>query len=136
MRIFHIFCINLKNQSNKTMKINMGISSIAGILITLGAILLVLSTIPMENKLTGDKLTVKFIIGQKVIDMKNAHYFPVPEDATQHIIRIGGTSIGKKHSGNFMNTRSKTKYKFYLTGKGEKTYFEIGKEKYLVDGIK
>ena len=118
------------------MKINMGISSIAGILITLGAILLVLSTIPMENKVTGDKLTVKFIIGHKVIDMKDAHYFPVPEDATQHIIRIGGTSIGKKHSGNFMNTRSKTKYKFYLTGKGEKTYFEIGKEKYLVDGMK
>jgi hypothetical protein len=34
-----------------------------------------------------------------------------------------------------MNTRSRTRYKFYLTGKGEKTYFEIGKEKYLVDGI-
>ena len=72
----------------------MGISTIAGILITIGAILLILGTIPVEN------------------------------------------IFGKKHSGNFMNTRTRAKYKFYLTGKGEKTYFEIGKDKYLVDGLK
>jgi len=114
----------------------MGISTIAGILITIGAILLILGTIPVENKLERDTLTVRFIIGKKVIDMKDAHYFPVPEDATNHIIRVGGTSIGKKHSGNFMNTRTRAKYKFYLTGKGEKTYFEIGKDKYLIDGLK
>lgn len=113
----------------------MGISTIAGILIVAGAVLLALSTIPMENRMEGDALTVRFIIGKKVIDMKDAHYFPVPEDALNHIIRVGGTSLGKKHSGNFMNTRSRTRYKFYLTGKGEKTYFEIGKEKYLVDGL-
>jgi hypothetical protein len=34
-----------------------------------------------------------------------------------------------------MNTKTRTKYKFYLTGKGERTYFEIGSEKYLVDGV-
>ena len=83
----------------------MGISTIAGILITIGAILLILGTIPVENKLEGDTLTVRFI-------------------------------FGKKHSGNFMNTRTRAKYMFYLTGKGEKTYFEIGKDKYLVDGLK
>lgn len=124
------------SQINYAMNRIMGISAIAGFLIIAGSILLVLSTIPMENRLEGDTLTVRFIIGKKVIDIKDAHYLPVPEDALHHIIRVGGTSIGKKHSGNFMNTQSKTRYKFFLTGEGEKTYFEIGKEKYLVDGLK
>jgi len=34
-----------------------------------------------------------------------------------------------------MNTRTKTKYLFYLTGKGEKVYFTAGGKRYLVDGI-
>ena len=34
-----------------------------------------------------------------------------------------------------MNTKTKTKFKFYLTGKGERHYFEIGDKKYLVDDI-
>ena len=113
----------------------MSISLVSGILITLGAVLLVLSTIPVENKLEGDTLTVKFILGKKVIDMTGAKFYPVPVETSQHIIRVGGTSIGNKHSGNFMNVKTRTKYHFYLTGKGEKVYFEIGDKKYLVDGI-
>ena len=117
------------------MKRNMGISTLAAILITAGVILLIFGTVPMENRLEDNKLTVKCMIGKKVIDMTDAHYYPVPEETANNIIRIGGTSIGKKHYGNFMNTRTKTKYLFYLTGKGEKVYFEIGDKKYLVDGI-
>lgn len=117
------------------MKKIMGISTLAAILITVGVVLLVLNTLPMENRLEGNELTVKCIIGKKVIDMTDAHYFTVPEETAHNIIRIGGTSIGKKHYSNFMNTRTKTKYLFYLTGKGEKVYFEIGDKKYLVDGI-
>ena len=60
---------------------------------------------------------------------------PVPEEARHNIIRIGGTSVGRIKSGRFMNTKTKARYTFYLTGKGKETYFEIGKEKYLVDGI-
>ena len=48
----------------------MWISTIAGVLIVLGTILLVLSTLPTGNELEGDKLTVHFVIGKKVIDMK------------------------------------------------------------------
>lgn len=114
----------------------MGISTIAGVLITIGVVLLVLGTVPMKNNLEDNTLTIKFIIGKKVIDMTDAKFYPVPEDATHNIIRVGGTSLGKKHSGNFMNTRTKTKYLFYLTGKGEKVYFEIGDKKYLVDDIR
>lgn len=117
------------------MKRIMGISTLAAILITAGVILLVFATVPMENRLEDNKLTVKCLIGKKVIDMTGARYFPVPEETAHNIIRIGGTSIGKKHYGNFMNTRTKTKYLFYLTGNGEKVYFEIGDKKYLVDGI-
>ena len=43
--------------------------------------------------------------------------------------------IGKKKSGHFKNTKTKNKYIFYLTGNGERVYFEIGDKKYLVDNI-
>ena len=78
---------------------------------------------------------MKFIIGKDVIDLTNAKFLPVPEDVNHNIIRVGGTSIGKIRSGNFKNTKTGTKYKFFLTGKGEKVYFEIGDKKYLVDGL-
>ena len=120
--------------SIKTKKI-MLTSTLAAILITIGAVLLVLGTLPMENKVEGKNLVVKFVIGKKVIDVSDAVVMPVPDEVNHNIIRVGGTSIGKKHSGNFMNTKTKTKYKFYLTGKGERTYFEIGSDKYLIDGI-
>ena len=109
----------------------MSISILAGILITAGAILLVLGTIPMKNSIDGNTLTVKYIIGKEKIDISNAHFYPVPDAVNHNIIRIGGTSLGKKHSG----TRTRTRYKFYLTGEGERKYFEIGDKKYLVDGI-
>ena len=110
-------------------------STLAAILITVGAVLLVLGTLPMENKDEGKNLVVKFVIGKKVIDISDAVVMPVPDEVNHNIIRVGGTSLGKKHSGNFMNTKTKTKYKFYLTGKGERTYFEIGSDKYLIDGV-
>lgn len=110
-------------------------STLAAVLITVGVILLVLGTLPMENKVEGKNLVVKFVIGKKIIDISDAVVMPVPDEVNHNIIRIGGTSVGKKHSGNFMNTKTKTKYKFYLTGKGERTYFEIGSDKYLIDGI-
>jgi hypothetical protein len=113
----------------------MGLSFIGGVFVTLGAVLLGLGSVPMENTLEGNTLTVKFIIRKKSIDMADAKFHPVPPEATQHLIRVGGTSIGNKRSGNFKNTRTGTKYVFYLTGKGEKTYFEIGDKKYLVDDI-
>ena len=117
------------------MKRIMTITILASILIIGGTILLILGTIPVKNTLEGNTLTVHFIIGKETIDMTNAHFMPIPEEVKHNIIRVGGTSIGKKHSGNFMNTKTRTKYKFYLTGKGERTYFEIGNDKYLVDGI-
>ena len=110
-------------------------SVLGAVLIIAGTALLVLGSLPMENKIEGKNLIVKYVIGRKVIDISDAVVKPVPEDATQHIIRVCGTSVGKKHSGNFMNRKTRTKYKFYLTGKGEKTYFEIGDTKYLVDGV-
>ena len=110
-------------------------STIATTLIVLGCVLLLLGTLPVKNTYDGKTLTVKFVIGKDVIDMQDAKFMPVPEEATHNIIRVGGTSIGKIHSGNFRNTKTGTKYKFYLTGKGEKVYFEIGDKKYLVDDI-
>lgn len=113
----------------------MWITALATALIIAGVTLLILGSLPMQNTVEGKDLIVKFVIGKKVIDISDAVVKPIPEDATHHIIRVGGTSAGKKHSGNFMNTKTKTKYQFYLTGKGERTYFEIGDKKYLVDGV-
>ena len=113
----------------------MWITTLSTTLIVLGCGLLILGTLPVHNEIKDDKLIVKFIIGKEVINLKDAKFMPVPEEATHHIIRVCGTSVGKKHSGNFKNTKTGTKYKFYLTGKGEKVYFEIGDKKYLVDEI-
>ena len=111
------------------------ISIIGTVLILVGATLLVLGTYPVENKLEGKNLVVKYVIGQKVIDVSEAVLMPVPDEVNHNIIRLCGTSVGKKRSGHFMNIKTKTKYMFYLTGVGERTYFEIGKTKYLVDGV-
>ena len=113
----------------------MGVSVIAAVLMVVGAVLLVLGTLPMENKLENNTLTVKFVVGQKQMDVTGAAFLPVPEDALHNIIRSNGTSVGKKHSGHFKNIKTKSKFIFYLTGHGEKVYFELDGKKYLVDGI-
>ena len=118
----------------KTQKI-MLVSVIAPLLIVAGVVLLVLGSLPVENSIEGNNLVVKFVIGKKTIDISDAVVMPIPEEVNHNIIRVGGTSVGKKHSGNYMNVKTKTKYRFYLTGKGERTYFEIGDDKYLVDDI-
>lgn len=111
------------------------VSVIAPLLIVAGVVLLVLGSLPVENSIEGNNLVVKFVIGKKTIDISDAVVMPIPEEVNHNIIRVGGTSVGKKHSGNYMNVKTKTKYRFYLTGKGERTYFEIGNDKYLVDDI-
>ena len=103
-------------------------------LIIIATALIVVGTIPMENKLENNTLTIKYILGKDTIDMTHAKFLPLPE-GINHLIRIGGTSIGKKRSGNFKNMKTGTKYKLYITGKGEKQYFEIGDKKYIVDDI-
>ena len=113
----------------------MTITLLATILIIGGTVLLILGTVPVKNTLEGNTLTIHFILGKETIDMTDARFMPIPDEVSHNIIRIGGTSIGRIQSGNFMNTKTKTKYKFYLTGKGEKRYFEIGDKKYLVDDI-
>ena len=110
-------------------------SFLATILIIASTILLVLGSIPVQNSLIDNTLTVNFIIGKKVIDVTDAKFLPVPDDVDKNLIRTNGTSVGKKKSGHFKNTKTKNKYIFYLTGNGERVYFEIGDKKYLVDNV-
>jgi hypothetical protein len=60
---------------------------------------------------------------------------PVPDDVDRNLIRTNGTSVGKKKSGHFKNIKTKNKYLLYLTGNGERVYFEIGDKKYLIDNV-
>ena len=110
-------------------------SFLATAIILIGVTLLILGTIPTKNSLEGNTLTVHFLIGRKVIDMTDARFLPVPDDVDHNLIRTNGTSVGKKKSGHFKNTKTKNNYIFYLTVNGEKVYFEIGDKKYLVDNI-
>ena len=110
-------------------------SFLATILIIASTILLVLGSIPVQNSLIDNTLTVNFIIGKKVIDVTDAKFLPVPDDVDKNLIRTNGTSVGKKKSGHFKNTKTKNNYIFYLTGNGERVYFEIGDKKYLVDNV-
>ena len=110
-------------------------SVLASILIVMGVNLLVLGSIPIKNTIENNTLIVNFIIGKKVIDVTDAKFLPVPDDVNKNLIRTNGTSVGKKKSGHFKNTKTKNKYIFYLTGNGERVYFEIGDKKYLVDNV-
>ena len=110
-------------------------SILAPILIVMGVTLLVLGSIPIKNTIEDNTLTVNFIIGKKVIDVSGAKFLPVPDDVDKNLIRTNGTSVGKKKSGHFKNTKTMNKYIFYLTGNGERVYFEIGDKKYLVDNV-
>ena len=110
-------------------------SVLASILIVMGVNLLVLGSIPVKNTIENNTLIVNFIIGKKVIDVTDAKFLPVPNDVDKNLIRTNGTSVGKKKSGHFKNTKTKNKYIFYLTGNGERVYFEIGDKKYLIDGV-
>ena len=110
-------------------------SILAPILIVMGVTLLVLGSIPIKNIIEDNTLIVSFVIGKKVIDVTDAKFLPVPDDVDKNLIRTNGTSVGKKKSGHFKNTKTKNKYIFYLTGKGERVYFEIGDKKYLIDNV-
>ena len=110
-------------------------SVLASILIVMGVNLLVLGSIPVKNTIENNTLIVSFVIGKKVIDVTDAKFLPVPDDVDKNLIRTNGTSVGKKKSGHFKNTKTKNKYIFYLTGNGERVYFEIGDKKYLVDNV-
>ena len=120
------------NQKEKRI---MWASVLASILIVMGVSLLVLGSIPVKNTIENNTLIVNFIIGKKVIDVTDAKFLPVPDDVDKNLIRTNGTSVGKKKSGHFKNTKTKNKYIFYLTGNGERVYFEIGDKKYLVDNV-
>ena len=110
-------------------------SILAPILIVMGVTLLVLGSIPIKNSIEDNTLIVHYVIGKKVIDITDARFLPVPDDVDSNLIRTNGTSIGKKKSGHFKNTKTKNRYIFYLTGNGERVYFEIADKKYLIDNV-
>ena len=120
---------------NKKEKTIMWTSILAPILIVIGVTLLILGSLPMKNTIEDNTLTVNFVIGKKLIDVTDAKFLPVPDDVDKNLIRTNGTSVGKIKSGHFKNTKTKNKYIFYLTGKGERVYFEIGDKKYLIDNM-
>ena len=120
------------NQKEKRI---MWTSILAPILIVIGVTLLVLGSLPIKNAFEDNSLTVYFVIGKKVIDVTEANFLPVPDDVDKNLIRTNGTSVGQKKSGHFKNIKTKNKYIFYLTGYGERVYFEIGDKKYLIDNV-
>ena len=104
------------------------------LVIVVGALGLVLWTIPMRNELKDGSVRVHFAMGNKLdIDMTDAEISPVPEEATRNLIRTNGTSLGNKHSGHYRNTKTGDRFLFYIFGNGQKIYFEKDSLKYVVD---
>ncbi len=102
--------------------------------IFLGVALLILKTLPVRNEIQDNCIIVHFALGNSLsIDTSGAEFSPVPDNAREHIIRTNGTSIGKIHSGHFKNVRTGDRFLFYITGKGEKVYFESNGKNYVVD---
>jgi len=94
----------------------------------------ILKTLPVSNVIEGNELVTTFAFhNQKVTDIEGVTFLPVPDEATHNLIRTNGTSLGKKHSGHFKNTKTGTHFIFYVTGKGEKTMFVKDGVNYIVD---
>ena len=109
-------------------------TTILTIVIVAGALGLVLWTLPMRNELKDESVRVHFALGNRLdIDMTGVVISPVPKEATEHLIRTNGTSLGKKNSGHFKNTKTSDKFLFYITGNGQKMYFEKDSLKYVID---
>ena len=91
---------------NQREKRIMWTSILAPILIVIGVTLLVLGSIPVKNSIEDNTFTVHFMIGKKVIDVTGAKFLPVPDNVDRNLIRTNGTSVGKKKSGLFKNTKT------------------------------
>ena len=110
------------------------IAAVFAIAVAALSAVLVLGTLPARNEVKGNEIITHYVLGNKTaIDISNAVFGEIPEEAKSHLIRVGGTSLGRFHSGNFKNTQTGDKFKFYLNGKGTRVYFEADGIKYLVD---
>ena len=110
------------------------IAAVLAIAVAALSAVLVLGTLPARNEVKGNEIITHYVLGNKTaIDISNAVFGEIPEEAKSHLIRVGGTSLGRFHSGNFKNTQTGDKFKFYLNGKGTRVYFEADGIKYLVD---
>ena len=109
-------------------------TTIFTLVIVAGALGMVLWTLPMRNELKDESVRVHFALGNRLdIDMTGVEISPVPKEATEHLIRTNGTSLGKKNSGHFKNTKTGDKFLCYIPGKGQKMYFEKDSLKYVID---
>lgn len=112
----------------------MVLPSILTIIIVIAVFLLAATTIPRRNVIDGNTLTTIFLLGNKqYIDLTGAEFTDVPEDSRKHLIRTGGTSIGKINYGRFKNIKTGSKFFFLTTGRGERRCFVKDGVTYIID---
>lgn len=115
------------------MKTRINLSKTATVLIILAAVVLLFATLPVENRIEDQTLTVKFMIGKKQIDLSGAEVHPVPNGFLDDLKRLSGSNMGKIKSGRFKNVRTDSVYQVYVSGKGELRYINSGDRDYIVD---
>lgn len=110
------------------------ITGIITALVSIGAVLLILSSLPVSNTIQGSTLITKYMLGnESSIDIEGVEFLPVPDDANGRMLRIGGTSLKGMRSGNFSSKASGTTYVFRTTGKGYRFFFQKDDRNYVVD---
>ena len=117
------------------MKISIASPKLLSVVVILAAVLLVMTTIPKENKIVDQTLIIKCIIGEKTINLDGAQLYPVSDDIISKLHKVTGSSLGKIKSGRFRHIDTKERYTLYITGKGDCFYFESDGKKYIIDGI-
>lgn len=96
---------------------------------------LMLTAFPTHITIEDNCLCLNKMLGQgQRIPLDEITIIEMPEDLLSHLIRIGGTSVGKIKYGHYKNTKTGQKMFLYLTGNPERTCFTYKDKLYVVDG--
>ena len=72
------------------------IAAVFAIAVAALSAVLVLGTLPARNEVKGNEIITHYVLGNKTaIDISNAVFGEIPEEAKSHLIRVGGTSLGR-----------------------------------------
>lgn len=96
---------------------------------------LMLTAFPSRITIEDNYLCLNKMLGKgQRIPLNEIAVIEMPENLLSHLIRVGGTSVGKIKYGHYKNTKTGQKMFLYLTGNPERTCFIYKDKIFVVDG--